>query len=362
MRSPAPGHRAGDRLGDWRAACLTGLATSSFSSAVANLGAGRIGRDPGLTWMEVGLVVLRGGGVRAKPGRREVVAGLLVHQAADFGWAVLFFGVGRLWTRRLTPPGLAVLAPVWAAATAAAEYWLILPWLQPLLKMQTPYWVAAMVHLASSAVYPLAPGIRAAGEGREVPGSFERRWALGLAGLLAGLGAVEAVSRTRGEPVWPFASPRSTAAVKSFLRRMAAHHAVGVALAAGAAERAERAEARLLGRLMAAEQRAEIVTMDRWQQSWFGGPLPPPTEAEHAAMPGMPDDAVMAELAGRTGRDFEALFLPVMIRHHEGALRMAAEARREAADPRVRLFAAQMAHAQRGQRDRMAALAGEGTA
>jgi len=220
----------------WRAALLTGLATSNFSTLVAVLGAPRIGRGAALTWMEV--------------------------------------------------------------ATSAAEYYLILPWLQPLVTMQTPYWIPLGVHLSSTAAYPLFPWLRARDLGREGEDSaFARRMAAALGGVLVLLAALEALARTGRELRWPFAGPQARAFDRAFMRRMTAHHEVGIALARLAAKKAVRDELRTLGRLMVAEQRAEIDTLQRWWRGWFTGDLSAPTPEEHAAMPGMPPPGAVEELA-----------------------------------------------------------------
>jgi len=145
----ATGHGPLERR--WLVAAAMGLITSSFSTLFVLLVGDRIGRDVALSWMEVGLVVLRDSGAVAEPGVREVVVGIAVHQAADFSWAFLFFGVLAPFTWRFHPAQLLAIAPLWALTTAAVEYWLILPWLQPLLIMQTPFWIAAAVHLSSAA-------------------------------------------------------------------------------------------------------------------------------------------------------------------------------------------------------------------
>jgi len=67
-----------------------------------------------------------------------MAAGLAVHQGADVAWATLW---GRLaaglpaHTRQRA--AVAAWLP-WAAATAWVEYTLMLPWLQPLVRMNTP--------------------------------------------------------------------------------------------------------------------------------------------------------------------------------------------------------------------------------
>lgn len=75
---------------------------------------------------------------------------------STLGWALVFFGLRGPWTLRLRPAALLAVAPLWALATAAAEYWLILRRLQPLLREQTPYWVGLAVHVASALAYTVS--------------------------------------------------------------------------------------------------------------------------------------------------------------------------------------------------------------
>jgi hypothetical protein len=227
----------------WLTALITGILTSTFSTLFIVFGSHRIGRDLSLSFMEVGTVLLRYSGVKPEPSWPEVTAGVAVYQGADIFWALLFWGAAARWTWRLPPAGLLAIAPFWAIATSAAEYYAILPWLQPLLIM--------------------------------------------------------------------------------------------------------------LGRLMIAEQQAEIESQKRWWTSWFGGELPPPTPEEQATMLGMPPPGTLEQLATLSGPAFERRFLDVMIVHHEGAIEMANEAWARAADPRLRLFADQIRHPQVIQVERM---------
>jgi uncharacterized protein (DUF305 family) len=125
----------------------------------------------------------------------------------------------------------------------------------------------------------------------------------------------------------------------SFMRRMTAHHQIGIQLAQLAAEKAEHEELRVLGRLMVAEQQAEIGVLRDWWRSWSGGDVPPPSPEEHATMPGMPPPSALEALAGLSSQAFEARFLDLMIRHHRGAVLMANEAWAQAGDRRLALFA-----------------------
>jgi uncharacterized protein (DUF305 family) len=148
-----------------------------------------------------------------------------------------------------------------------------------------------------------------------------------LAGVLVLLVSVEALFGLRLEPyVSLLGGAQARAFDQSFERSMTAHHVLGVELAQLAATKAEREELRMLGRLMVAEQQAEIESQKRWWSSWFGGELPPTTPQEQATMPGMPSPGTLEQLAALTGPAFEAQFLDVMIFHHKGAIEMANEA------------------------------------
>jgi uncharacterized protein (DUF305 family) len=127
---------------------------------------------------------------------------------------------------------------------------------------------------------------------------------------------------------------------------MSAHHAVGVTLARMAASNADDRQLQRLGRLMVANQAGEIDIMSRWWRSWMGSAMPPLTAEEHVHVPGMPDAATIARLSEQRGQRFDADFTPVMIAHHRGAVQMAERAWRQAADPRVRLLADSIRHAQ----------------
>jgi len=323
---------AGRHQGDatWRAAAFTGLVTSSFSTLAVCLVARRIGRPVALSWMEVATVALRGRAVRTRPGPCEVLAGVLVHQAADFAWAVTFYGLGARWSRRLHPAVVAAISPAWATATQAAEYHTILPWLQPLLRMQVPYWVGLGASVASGAAYPLYPWLRARVAGQEAAAvAFGRRWALLLGAVLGLLAAPEVLGRVGREPRWPGLSSPTRAYDRWFMRRMAAHHEVGVRLALLAADWDDREELRLLVRRRAPAAHA-------------GGAR---NDAGHAI-----------PRRSRSAGDTERRFVELITQHHEGAMVMADEARQCAGNPRLRLFAAQVTHAQRGQIARMEAL------
>jgi uncharacterized protein (DUF305 family) len=340
-----------DRELDWRAAVLLGLLTSTFSTIAVTLGSARVGRDITVDWMMVGTVLLRDSGLQAEPGWRELGAGILVHMAADFFWAVVFFGLLGRWTRRLSPWALLLIALVWALPTSAVEYFLVLPWLQPLMVMQQPYWPGLGVHLIASSLYPLYPWLRDRLAGRSSPwAGFARVW-----GSLAGAGLVVLAvlaflgSRDREIPWLPLLGPGDQTFDRRFLRMMTAHHDAGVTMARQAVAQAADPELRSLTRLMIVDQSGEIAIMGQWWRSWFTPEMPPLSPDEHAAMPGMPSPGEGAQLGATRPSGFDRLFIAVMSRHHAGAITMADKALATATDPRVRLIADSIQHAQRNQ-------------
>jgi uncharacterized protein (DUF305 family) len=337
----------------WKLALLMGLITSTFSTLVIVLGSPRIGRGVALSWMEVGTVVLGGSGVKLAPGLREIVAGIVVHQSADIFWALVFFGLASRWTLYIRPAILLLLAPLWAVATSLTEYYLVLPWLQPLLRIQSPYWINLVVHMSSAAAYPIFLWLRKPLTGEERGVKAGRRTAFVLAGVLAVLGALEVLSASGHEFPSHLGGETTRGYDRSFMRRMAAHHEVGVVLARVAAERGTQKNVRVLGRMMVAEQEAEIRILRHWWWSWYGQHLPRPSPREHATMPGMTSPEAIQELAQLRGRQFEKRFYELMLPHHWGAVKMAINECQHGGDPRLCVFADQIRHAQIQQIERM---------
>lgn len=339
---------------EWRAGFLLGLFTSTYSTAFVTLGASRIGRNPRVDWMELTPTAFGTGMIERKPSLRSILGGVFVHQSADILWSTLLFGLGGRPLAR--SPGLltALIAP-WAVLTSIIEYYLILPWWQPFVPRQVPYWTALTVHLASGAAYveyPLARQL--AGRGRTHLG-FARAGALVLALPIAGLIVLRLLAKAGREPAWPFDDERSREASRTFLRKMVSHHRVGVILATLAADHGVTPEIRMLGRLMVAQHEAELQVMRQWWRSWFGGAVPKLDDEEYASMAGMPHPAALEELRLKRGDDFEQGFLALMIPHHQGAVLMSDDAIAHARDPRVALLADSIRHVQQAQIERMMA-------
>lgn len=332
---------------------LTGLLSATFSTFVISLGARRIGRSTATDWMEVGTIFRRDANIRKDPGLLEILTGIAVHQWADISWATLFFGsfLNRLPQRRQRKTILISALP-WAVATSAIEYWLIIPWLQPLVTMQVPYWTALTVHITSSAAYPLYFLVREKlheGNPRDGDVAFARATAGVLGVGLGFLALLALIARTRREEPGVLGDEKRRQATMTFLRKMTWHHEVGLRMAHAAAERGVREKTRMLGRLMVAGHKTELDVMHHWWESWAEEPMAPLTPDEYEQMAGMPDPADVEELEQLQGMDFERKFLELMIFHHQGAIKMADDLWTTKGDPRVLLLADSIRHAQGNQ-------------
>lgn len=127
-----------------------------------------------------------------------------------------------------------------------------------------------------------------------------------------------------------------------FAQTMVPHHAQGRALAALARTRATSPELRRLAVRLQASSGREIDQMRTWLRE-AGDPEPPLSSAR----PGSPEasaggdvtDADMAELAQAAGADFDRMFVEVMRRHGDSAVRMATTELRDGRYPAARALA-----------------------
>jgi uncharacterized protein (DUF305 family) len=91
-----------------------------------------------------------------------------------------------------------------------------------------------------------------------------------------------------------------------------------------------------------AEQAPEIATMEGWLAAWGQPTTMPsmPSGTMPSGMPGMMSSADMAQLAATTGKQFDKLFLQMMIAHHRGAIQMAQAELAHGANPDAKALAA----------------------
>ncbi|WP_218007077.1 DUF305 domain-containing protein [Microtetraspora fusca] len=106
----------------------------------------------------------------------------------------------------------------------------------------------------------------------------------------------------------------------SFAKMMIPHHLQAIDMAGLARTQAGDQWIRDLAAKITEAQDPEIRTMKGWLDGWGEEPLP----RDHA-MPGMLSKAEIDKLAKADGSPFDRLFITLMIKHHQGAIKMAEE-------------------------------------
>jgi uncharacterized protein (DUF305 family) len=125
----------------------------------------------------------------------------------------------------------------------------------------------------------------------------------------------------------PVAGQPYTVTDVRFLHAMIPHHAQALEMTALVADRTERDDLVLFARRIEISQEAEIDQMEDWLATRGEAPSAEGHD-EHGAtgpVPGMLNEAQLAELSAASGEEFDRLFLERMIGHHEGALTMVAD-------------------------------------
>lgn len=129
-----------------------------------------------------------------------------------------------------------------------------------------------------------------------------------------------------------------------FLDTMTKHHQGAVDMARVAAGRIQHPELRKLVMQIPVDQEREIKQMKAWRDQWYPGS----PSAENTQMPGMKqshmDTSHMQSMP--PGKEYDAMFIDMMIPHHEGAVTMSQEALAEAAHEEVRTLAGAIIDAQ----------------
>lgn len=117
----------------------------------------------------------------------------------------------------------------------------------------------------------------------------------------------------------------------AFAQGMIPHHQQALDMARLAASRASSAQVKALAARIEKAQDPEIRTMTGWLKAW-GEQVPGADGSEmpgmdhpssHSGMPGMMGEQDMAGLQKASGKDFDRMFLTMMVAHHQGALEMA---------------------------------------
>ncbi|CAL9623600.1 DUF305 domain-containing protein [Streptomyces sp. enrichment culture] len=147
----------------------------------------------------------------------------------------------------------------------------------------------------------------------------------------------------------------------AFAQGMIPHHRQALEMAALAADRAASPEVKDLAARIEKAQAPEIRTMTGWLESW-GETVPSPGSghSEHAGAEGMMDEEEMAELGQASGREFDTLFLTLMVEHHEGAVEMARTEQKQGRHGPAKEMAGAVISGQSAEIEEMKALLGTG--
>lgn len=188
--------------------------------------------------------------------------------------------------------------------------------------------------------------------------------AVGLGACATDDGAHSAMSTPVGPGSAAVSSPAGanfSAADVEFAQGMIPHHEQAVEMADIALSPAVEAGAKVrnLATQINAAQDPEIQTMTGWLTTW-GQPMQMDTGAGHAmsSMDGMMSDSEMNTLHTLKGAEFDAMWIKMMIRHHEGAIAMAQKVKANGSNPGVLTLADQVITAQQGEIAEMKSLQG----
>ncbi|MBK3625060.1 DUF305 domain-containing protein [Streptomyces asoensis] len=122
----------------------------------------------------------------------------------------------------------------------------------------------------------------------------------------------------------------------AYARMMIQHHAQALKMTELAPGQARSTAVKGLAARIGAAQGPEIKAMQGWLATYGkDGKDGENGGHEHAAMPGMATEAQLDQLRAARGKAFDALFLTLMITHHEGALSMAADVKAQGNNVRI---------------------------
>ncbi|MGP3911911.1 DUF305 domain-containing protein [Nonomuraea sp. 10N515B] len=123
-----------------------------------------------------------------------------------------------------------------------------------------------------------------------------------------------------GEAATAVPSPTANAADVTYVQDMIVHHQQALDMALLAPNRADSAKLKSLADRIKAAQGPEIQFMTGWLREL--DQKVPDHHAAHDGMPGMATPEQLEALKAATGKDFDRMFLELMINHHLGAIKM----------------------------------------
>ncbi|MFC8831487.1 DUF305 domain-containing protein [Streptomyces sp. NPDC057137] len=149
----------------------------------------------------------------------------------------------------------------------------------------------------------------------------------------------------------------------AFAQGMIPHHQQAVEMSALADDRAASTEIKALAGEIEKAQDPEITTMRSWLKAWgepesADGRTPGMHHGSSGSgdAAGMMSDQDMADLTAAEGADFDKKFAALMIEHHNGAIAMAREERKNGESTKAKKLAAEVIEAQTAEVEQLNAL------
>ncbi|MBM7862745.1 DUF305 domain-containing protein [Lentzea nigeriaca] len=139
---------------------------------------------------------------------------------------------------------------------------------------------------------------------------------------------------------------------RQYVAMMIVHHEQALAMTRFAPDRAENATVKGLADRIRYSQEPEIGAMKQWQRTFnaIG------THGDHGSMPGMATQDQLNALGAARGKDFDRMFVDLMIKHHEGAIKMATDVKSAGVNVQVEEMADDVIAVQADEINRMKAL------
>ncbi|TMR08049.1 DUF305 domain-containing protein [Nonomuraea turkmeniaca] len=130
----------------------------------------------------------------------------------------------------------------------------------------------------------------------------------------------QAKTLSPGEAATAAPTPTANAADVTYVQDMIVHHRQALDMALLAPNRADSAKLKSLADRIKAAQGPEIQFMTGWLRDL--DQKVPDHHAAHEGMPGMATPEQLEALKAAKGKDFDRMFLELMINHHLGAIKM----------------------------------------
>ena len=140
-----------------------------------------------------------------------------------------------------------------------------------------------------------------------------------------------------------------------FVQMMIPHHEQAVDMSDMVLSKSNiNAEVEALAKQIKAAQQPEIDLMNTWLDAW--GRMKMPETSHHSSADGTMTEEQMRELDEATGAEAQRLFLEGMIRHHQGAIKMAQAEIASGKNPEAITLAKNIAESQQAEVDTMTEL------